>query len=140
MICALIPSTAPLASSSGPPELPGLIAASVWIASPIPKRVSELMLRSTAEITPTLSDWRSPNGLPMAATGSPTLMLAEDPSRSGVSESPPGSTLSSATSAFRSTPTISASTRLPSENSTYTWSARSELESSPVTTWAFVAT
>ena len=27
----LIPTTAPLASASGPPELPGLIAASVWI-------------------------------------------------------------------------------------------------------------
>ena len=27
----LMPTTAPLASTSGPPELPGLIAASVWI-------------------------------------------------------------------------------------------------------------
>ena len=27
----LMPTTAPVASTSGPPELPGLIAASVWI-------------------------------------------------------------------------------------------------------------
>ena len=31
-ICELTPMTLPLASSSGPPELPWLIAASVWIA------------------------------------------------------------------------------------------------------------
>ena len=31
-ICELTPITLPLASSSGPPELPWLIAASVWIA------------------------------------------------------------------------------------------------------------
>ena len=30
---ALMPTTAPRASSSGPPELPGLIAASVWMKS-----------------------------------------------------------------------------------------------------------
>ena len=34
-ICALTPTTFPLESSSGPPELPWLIAASVWIAPPI---------------------------------------------------------------------------------------------------------
>ena len=32
-ICELMPITRPAASSSGPPELPGLIAASVWITS-----------------------------------------------------------------------------------------------------------
>ena len=30
-IAVLMPTTLPAASSSGPPELPGLIAASVWI-------------------------------------------------------------------------------------------------------------
>ena len=34
-IWSLSPITWPLASSSGPPELPGLIAASVWIAAGI---------------------------------------------------------------------------------------------------------
>ena len=32
-MAVLIPTTAPVESTSGPPELPGLIAASVWIAS-----------------------------------------------------------------------------------------------------------
>ena len=36
-IWELIPITAPEESSSGPPELPGLIAASVWITSLIEK-------------------------------------------------------------------------------------------------------
>ena len=34
-ICALMPITRPRASNSGPPELPRLIGASVWIASMI---------------------------------------------------------------------------------------------------------
>ena len=69
-----MPSTRPSASSSGPPELPGLMAASVWIASPISNCVSDSIVRSSAEITPVESDWRSPNGLPIAATGSPTAI------------------------------------------------------------------
>ena len=36
-ICELMPITRPAASSSGPPELPGLIAASVWMTSSIVK-------------------------------------------------------------------------------------------------------
>ena len=118
LICELIPSTRPAPLSSGPPELPGLMAASVWIALPIVKAVSDSMLRSMAETTPTDSDWRSPKGLPMAATGWPTIRSSECPSSSGVSLSPAGSTLISATSAFGSSPMISAGTRLPSENST----------------------
>ena len=34
-ICVLTPITWPSVSISGPPELPWLIGASVWIASPI---------------------------------------------------------------------------------------------------------
>ena len=45
------------------------MAASVWIALPISNAVSDLMLRSSAEITPTESDCCSPKGLPIAATG-----------------------------------------------------------------------
>ena len=95
-----------------------MIAASVWIASPIWKRVSDSMLRSIAEITPTESDWRSPNGLPIAATGEPTARVLEEPSDSGVSCRPLGSTFSSATSALGSSPTTLAGTRSPLENST----------------------
>jgi hypothetical protein len=102
--------------------------------------VSDWIVRSRADTTPIDSDWRSPKGLPIAATGSPTLSDAETPSLSGVSERPCGSTLISATSAFGSCPTTWAGTRLPSENSTYTWSAATvELPRSVVTTCAFVA-
>ena len=72
LICWLIPITLPSASSSGPPELPGLIEASVWIAPSIWNSVSDSIDRSVAETTPTESDCCSPNGLPIAATGSPT--------------------------------------------------------------------
>ena len=71
-ICSLMPITSPFESSSGPPELPGLIDASVWIALSIPKLVRPSTVRLVAEITPTESDWSSPKGLPIAATGSPT--------------------------------------------------------------------
>ena len=94
-----------------------MIAASVWMASPISNCVSDWIVRSSAEITPIESDWRSPNGLPIAATGSPTEIVCDSPRWSGVSERPSGSTFRSATSAFGSWPTISAGTRLPSRNS-----------------------
>jgi len=45
---------APEESRSGPPELPGLIAASVWITSWIWLRLMETMLRPRALTTPTL--------------------------------------------------------------------------------------
>ncbi len=42
-ICAVIPITWPEESMSGPPELPWLIAASVWITPPIVKLFGELI-------------------------------------------------------------------------------------------------
>ena len=97
-----MPITLPSASTSGPPELPGLIAASVCIAPAIWKPVSPVIERSTAETTPTTSDCASPNGEPIAATGVPTRTSSELPSGSGRSVRPFGSTLSSATSEFGS--------------------------------------
>ena len=44
-----MPITSPSASSSGPPELPGLIEASVWIAPSIWNWVSDSIERSVAE-------------------------------------------------------------------------------------------
>ena len=80
-ICALIPITRPRASNSGPPELPWLIAASVWIASTrLYCDVRESIERSVAETTPTLSELTFPNGLPIAATGWPTFTWLESPS------------------------------------------------------------
>ena len=118
-ICWLIPSTRPSASSSGPPELPGLIAASVWIASSIWKSVSDSTERPVAEITPTESEFSSPNGLPIAATGWPTWISELRPElERDAGRVPPGSTLSSATSANGSKPTTSAGTWFRSGNST----------------------
>ena len=93
------------------------MAASVWIALPIWKAVSDSMLRSSAEITPTESDCCSPKGLPIAATGSPTAAPPEaeperrerQAARIDLEERHVGVQVRS---------TILALTRLPSENST----------------------
>ena len=60
-----------------------MIAASVWMAPAIWNAVRPEIERSTAETTPTESDWRSENGEPIAATGVPTSTSAERPSGSG---------------------------------------------------------
>ena len=142
-ICSLIPISSPFASSSGPPELPGLIEASVWIALSMPKLVSPSTVRFVAEITPIESDWSSPNGLPIAATGSPTVKLERSESSTGCRSRPSGSTLISATSASASKPLISAGTRLRSPNSTKTCLASCGVPPPfrwppLVTTWALV--
>ena len=46
-ICALTPTTRPWASNSGPPELPGLMAASVWMKGTRPSPGSERPLALT---------------------------------------------------------------------------------------------
>ena len=93
-----------------------MIEASVWIAPSIPNWVSESIERSAAETTPTESDWFWPNGLPIAATASPTSTSFSDPRVSGFRSRPSGSTLSRATSENGSKPTTSASTWLRSAN------------------------
>jgi hypothetical protein len=45
--------------------------------------VSESIDRSVAETTPTASELSCPNGLPIAATGSPTTTRLESPSGTG---------------------------------------------------------
>ena len=59
-------------SSSGPPELPGLRAASVWIVPVIAKPLGESIWRRRPETIPVDSEPCRPKGLPMATTGSPT--------------------------------------------------------------------
>ena len=62
-----------------------MIGASVWIASTSEKfEVSESIERWIAETTPTPSESSLPNGLPIAATGSPTDDGAELPSGTGI--------------------------------------------------------
>src|SRR5262245_44921416 len=74
-IAVLIPMTAPEASISGPPLLPGLIAASVWMRScsvigrPVCSSAT-VMSRSRAEMMPFVTvSVNVPSGLPMAQGG-----------------------------------------------------------------------
>ena len=71
-IWELIPITWPVASSSGPPELPGLIAASVWTTPEIVWPLGDWMSRPRAETTPEVSVPERPNGEPIAIAGWPT--------------------------------------------------------------------
>ena len=88
----LMPTSSPLALTSAPPELPGLIAALVWMAlvtttpdeeSYDPNTSSEssrLMVvtgRLRALMMPVVTDPDSPSGLPTAMTGAPTVSLLE---------------------------------------------------------------
>ena len=88
-IAELMPITAPFALSSGPPELPGLIDASVWIAlmyealQPCPSL--EATGRCTALTMPVVTVPDRPYGAPIAMVASPTAALSELPSGSGVS-------------------------------------------------------
>jgi hypothetical protein len=53
-IWSTIPITLPEASSSGPPELPGFSAASVWIACATVKPLGAWIVRSRPETMPVL--------------------------------------------------------------------------------------
>ncbi len=66
------PISRPALSSSGPPELPGLIAASVWMTSRIVRPVTAGMVRPRALTMPVVRLWSRPKGLPMAKTFWPT--------------------------------------------------------------------
>ena len=62
--------------NSGPPELPGLIATSVWMNG---TRFSCGRSRPFALTMPAVIVFSRPNGLPMATTHSPTLSLSGSP-------------------------------------------------------------
>ena len=61
-----MPSRLPLTSTSAPPELPGLIAASVWMK--FSKVLMPSWLRPSALTMPQVTVWPTPNGLPIAST------------------------------------------------------------------------
>ena len=65
-------------SISAPPELPGLMAASVWMK--FSKLLMPSWLRPSAETIPLVTVWPTPKGLPMASTWSPTCSESELPS------------------------------------------------------------
>ena len=68
-IAVLTPITLPSRSKVGPPELPWLIGASICMKSS--KRPAPIT-RCSAETMPAVTELPSPNGLPIAITGSPT--------------------------------------------------------------------
>ena len=76
----LMPTTSPCDDTSGPPELPGLSAASVWITSSISRPLRERSERPSAETTPVVTVDSKPSGLPMAITSWPRLSRLESPS------------------------------------------------------------
>ena len=78
MIAVLMPMTSPRMFSSGPPELPGLIAASVCSNSFERPSVTGNG-RFVALITPTLTVCARLNGLPIAITQSPGCICDESP-------------------------------------------------------------
>ncbi len=118
-IALLTPITRPCKSSSGPPELPGLIAASVWMTCgneyrPPPSAIrSEVKVRPNPLTMPMDIEPSSPNGLPMAMTNCPTSNALESANTSGVTLAGRSSTLMTAKSLSISVPTMSAFTRSP---------------------------
>jgi hypothetical protein len=81
-LCVLIPITRPLVSRSGPPELPGLIAASVWSAS-TGRLAGDSICWWRSLTMPVVRVPAWPYGLPIATTASPTCVRSESPSVSG---------------------------------------------------------
>ena len=55
-ICSLMPITLPYWSSSGPPELPWLMAASVWMPSGITAPLGACRSRPSPETMPCVSE------------------------------------------------------------------------------------
>src|SRR3954454_13767781 len=138
MFCAscdpaeLMPTTSPSSVSSGPPELPGLIAASVctrWVKCS-PSLVS--IVRSSADTIPSVAVGPPVNAkaLPIATTGSP--MRSSDDLPNGNAVRPVLSTLMTARSSVRSTPSTLADADVPSEKAT-------SILVASATTWALVA-
>ncbi len=99
----LMPMTSPRPFTSGPPEFPGLMAASVWIMSlyTAPVSGSASTSRWSALTTPAVtvgcrSFSRYPNGFPIAMAHSPIITSSESPNFATGSLSP--SILTTATS------------------------------------------
>ena len=76
----LMPTTSPCASRRAPPELPGLIAASVWMRLLIWVPSWTWMVRPNAEMIPAVTEFvYVPSGLPMAIASWPTFAVDEFP-------------------------------------------------------------
>ena len=88
-IAVFIPTTCPCIFSKGPPELPGFIGASVWIAFGI-ENPAPGSNRPTPLTIPVVIVSLSPNGLPIAITWSPTSRPDEFPITRGFREDKSG--------------------------------------------------
>jgi hypothetical protein len=82
-MAVLTPMTSPFMLSSGPPELPGLMAASVWMKCWNWPGAPWSMVRFLAEMMPAVTVCAKANGLPMASTQSPTCAVSELPILTG---------------------------------------------------------
>ena len=123
-----MPITSPFRLNSGPPELPGLIATSVWMKG---TKFSWGSDRPLALTMPAVTEFSKPKGEPMASTQSPTRSLPGSP-RLTLGR-PLASILSSATSERGSAPIRRA------RNSRLSLSL-TMISSAPSTTWALVST
>src|SRR5881397_3203390 len=126
-MAVLMPMSSPRALTSAPPELPGLIAASVWMKSSY--SAMPTLARPTALTIPIVTVWLRPKGLPMASTYSPTWSLSE--SAQGMVGRSLASTWMTAMSVLGSVPTTLALSSRLSES-------RSRISSALDTTWLFV--
>ncbi len=80
MIAVLMPTTDPRESTSGPPELPGLIGAACCTMFSISRPSRARMLRPSALTTPVDTVDCKPSGLPIAITSWPTRSASLSPS------------------------------------------------------------
>ena len=72
----LMPMTSARDVTSGPPELPGFSAASVWMMSSISRPDRARSERPRPLMIPAVAEWSNPNGLPMAMAICPTRNVA----------------------------------------------------------------
>ena len=130
-IMVLMPTSLPVMSTSAPPELPGLMAASVWMNTCVSD--CAISVRASAEMMPLVTVWPTPNGLPMASTRSPTSSLSLSANSRNGKSLPPFSILSTARSVRSSWATILASNSRLSDSAT-----RISVSAPPLTTCVLV--
>ena len=113
MIAVATPIMSPSTLTRGPPELPGLMEASVWMKSVYVRSFSPRTLRPRADTTPAVTVLDSPNGLPMATMVSPIIRSDEEPNRIAGRGAPGFRTRRTARSLSASDPTTSHSSSRP---------------------------
>ena len=130
-IAVLMPIRSPSMSTSAPPELPGLMAASVWMKDP--ESEMPVSVRFSAEMMPLVTVWPTPNGLPIASTRSPTCCCSLSSIGRVGRRSPTFSSLSTAMSERASaSTTVAGNSRRSFSTTLIAWA--------PSMTWLLVTT